>query len=44
MRDSAMAIRAMNLIGYDREADAARFKVSDTGIVVVPRKYKFDQS
>ncbi len=29
-------------IGYDAEADAQRFKVSQTGIVVVPSGYRFE--
>ena len=28
-------------IGFDREEDAARFTVSDGGIVAVPKRYKF---
>jgi glucose-1-phosphate adenylyltransferase len=28
-------------IGYDRKADAARFTVTESGIVVVPRRYRF---
>ena len=28
-------------IGYDRGADAARFTVTESGIVVVPRRYRF---
>lgn len=28
-------------IGFDREADAARFTVSDNGIVVIPKGYSF---
>ncbi len=29
-------------IGFDSEIDKKRFKVSDTGIVVIPKGYKFD--
>ncbi len=29
-------------IGYDREGDAARFKVSEQGIVVIPKGYRFE--
>jgi hypothetical protein len=28
-------------IGFDREADAARFTLSDNGIVVIPKGYAF---
>jgi glucose-1-phosphate adenylyltransferase len=28
-------------IGFDREADSARFTVSDNGIVVIPKGYAF---
>ncbi len=30
-------------IGYDLEADRQRFKVSDKGVVVIPRGYQFDR-
>ncbi len=29
-------------IGVDREEDEARFTVSDGGVVVLPKNYKFD--
>ena len=28
-------------IGFDRTADSARFTVTESGIVVVPRRYRF---
>jgi glucose-1-phosphate adenylyltransferase len=28
-------------IGWDREADAQRFTISDNGIVVIPKGYAF---
>mgnify|MGYP003353699956 FL=1 len=28
-------------VGFDREADAARFTISDKGVVVIPKDYQF---
>jgi glucose-1-phosphate adenylyltransferase len=34
-------IPAGETIGFDRVRDAERFTVSDTGIVVIPKGYRF---
>jgi glucose-1-phosphate adenylyltransferase len=39
--DKHVSIPPGESIGFDREADAARFTVSDGGIVVVPKGYRF---
>ena len=39
--DKGVSIPPGERIGFDREQDAARFTVSDAGIVVVPRGYRF---
>ena len=39
--DTAVSIPADARIGYDREEDAARFTVTPSGIVVVPKGYAF---
>lgn len=40
--DKDVEIPAGERIGYDKELDRARFAVSEKGIVVVPKGYKFD--
>ena len=40
--DKWTAIPSGTVIGYDREEDAKRFQVSESGIVVVPPGYRFD--
>ena len=40
--DKSVEIPAGMSIGYEKEQDRARFSVSDKGIVVVPKGYKFD--
>ena len=42
--DKHVTIPAGEEIGYDLEKDRARFTVSENGIVVVPRRYKFKPS
>jgi len=39
--DKHVAVPARTQIGYDPDADRARFTVSPEGIVVVPRNYRF---
>ena len=39
--DKGVSIPPGERIGFDREQDAARFTVSDAGIVVVPKGYRF---
>ena len=40
--DKHVVIPAGEKIGFDRERDAERFTVSDRGIVVIPKGYRFD--
>jgi glucose-1-phosphate adenylyltransferase len=40
--DKYVEIPANTEIGYDQEKDAERFTVTDSGIVVVPKGYKFN--
>ena len=40
--DKDVKIPAGEMIGFDREKDAARFTLSDKGVVVVPKGYRFD--
>ncbi len=40
--DKDVKIPAGEMIGFDREKDAARFALSDKGVVVVPKGYRFD--
>ena len=40
--EKEVKIPAGEMIGFDREKDAARFTLSDKGIVVVPKGYRFD--
>ena len=40
--DKDVEIPAGERIGYDKEQDRARFVVSDKGIVVVPKGYRFN--
>ncbi len=42
--DKDVAIPSGERIGFDHERDAARFSVSEKGIVVVPKGYRFDLS
>ena len=42
--DKDVAIPAGEKIGFDREQDAARFTVSEQGVVVVPKGYRFAQA
>ena len=39
--DKNVEIPAGESIGYDLEKDARRFTVSENGIVVIPKNYKF---
>ena len=39
--DKWVKVPAGEQIGFDREADAARFQVTESGIVVVPRRFDF---
>jgi glucose-1-phosphate adenylyltransferase len=39
--DKGVQIPAKTQIGYDPEEDAARFTITDSGIVVVPKGYSF---
>lgn len=39
--DKGVVVPAGERIGFDREADAERFTVSEKGVVVVPRDYTF---
>ncbi|MBD3348184.1 MAG: glucose-1-phosphate adenylyltransferase [Candidatus Eisenbacteria bacterium] len=41
--DKGVKIPPRTQIGYDREEDARRFTITDNGIVVVPKGYKFGQ-
>jgi len=40
--DKNVTVPAGASIGYDHEADAARFRVSENGIVAVPKNYVFE--
>ena len=40
--DKNVVVPAGARIGFDREADAQRFTISDRGIVVIPKGYVFD--
>jgi glucose-1-phosphate adenylyltransferase len=40
--DKDVEIPAGTVIGFDREADKARFNVTDKGIVVIPKRAKLD--
>ena len=39
--DKWVEVPAGTEIGFDRAADAKRFTVSDTGIVILPAEYEF---
>jgi glucose-1-phosphate adenylyltransferase len=39
--DKNVKVPAGERIGFDREADARRFTISDRGIVVIPKDYRF---
>jgi glucose-1-phosphate adenylyltransferase len=39
--DKGVAIPACERIGFDLARDAERFTVSDLGIVVIPKGYRF---
>ena len=41
--DKDVEIPAGIEIGYDHEADRRRFSVTDNGIVVIPKRMRFDQ-
>ena len=40
--DKGVRVPPGTVIGYDREADAKRFHLSDDGVVVIPKGYVFD--
>jgi glucose-1-phosphate adenylyltransferase len=40
--DKDVKVPAGEQIGFDRERDSARFTVTDKGVVVVPKGYRFD--
>ncbi len=42
--DKNVKIPVGECIGYDLTADAARFTVSDKGVVVIPASYRFDET
>ena len=42
--DKGVKIPASERIGFDPKRDAARFTVSEKGIVVVPKGYGFDEA
>ena len=42
--DKHVKVPAGEVIGYDLEKDRERFTVSDNGIVVVPRSYRFQDT
>ncbi len=41
--DKGVRIPARTQIGYDPEEDARRFTITDKGIVVVPKEYRFEE-
>ena len=39
--DKDVEVPAKQRVGFDREADRARFTVSPGGVVVIPKGYRF---